>query len=38
MASQSLGTNYLLNPALAAWMPLLVFGPLAYVFSRPLWD
>lgn len=38
LAAQSLGTNYLLNPVLAAWLPLLVFGPVAYVTSRPLWD
>jgi lipopolysaccharide export system permease protein len=38
LASQSLGSSYLINPVLAAWIPLLVFAPLAYVFARPLWD
>lgn len=38
LACQSLGTNYLLNPVLAAWLPLMIFAPLAYVLSRPLWD
>ena len=33
-----LGTNYLLDPLIAAWTPLVVFGPVAYVWSRPLWD
>ncbi|MEE8451093.1 MAG: LptF/LptG family permease [Thermoguttaceae bacterium] len=28
-ASQQLGANYLLSPALAAWMPLLIFVPIA---------
>lgn len=28
-ASQQLGANYMLSPALAAWMPLLIFVPLA---------
>ena len=28
-ASQQLGANYLLNPALAAWIPLLLFVPIA---------
>ena len=33
-----LGSNYLLDPTLAAWIPLVVFGPLAYTLARPLWD
>jgi lipopolysaccharide export system permease protein len=33
-----LGANYFLSPPLAAWLPLMVFGPLAYMLSRPLWD
>jgi len=38
MASDALGRNYLISAALAAWLPLLVFGPLAYTTARPLWD
>ena len=38
LVSHSLGTNYLLSPHLAAWLPLLVFAPIAYVLARPLWD
>jgi lipopolysaccharide export system permease protein len=38
MLSHWLGANYLLSPALAAWLPLLIFGPLAFTLSRPLWD
>jgi lipopolysaccharide export system permease protein len=37
-ASGALGRSYLINASLAAWLPLLVFGPLAYTFARPLWD
>lgn len=37
-ASDALGRNYLISATLAAWLPLLVFGPLAYVAARPLWD
>lgn len=33
-----LGSNYLLDPTIAAWTPLVIFGPLAYVLSRPIWD
>lgn len=33
-----LGSNYLLDPTLAAWVPLVIFGPLAFTWSRPLWD
>ena len=35
---RALGNNYLLSPALAAWAPLLAFGPVAFVSARPLWD
>ena len=38
MLSHWLGTNYILSPALAAWLPLMIFGPLAFALSRPLWD
>lgn len=38
MASDALGRNYLMSAVLAAWLPLLVFGPLAYTAARPLWD
>jgi lipopolysaccharide export system permease protein len=36
--SDALGRNYLISATLAAWLPLLIFGPLAYVAARPLWD
>lgn len=39
MACQALGTSYLLkSTTLAAWLPLLIFGPIAYVSVRWLWD
>jgi len=38
MACHALGSNYLLSATLAAWLPLLVFGPIAYAVARPLWD
>lgn len=39
MLSHWLGANYYIeSPALAAWLPLMIFGPLAFTLSRPLWD
>jgi lipopolysaccharide export system permease protein len=38
LTCHGLGSNYLLDPVLAAWIPLVVFGPLAYTIARPLWD
>jgi lipopolysaccharide export system permease protein len=38
LACHTLGRSYLLSATLAAWLPLLVFGPLAYTLARPLWD
>jgi lipopolysaccharide export system permease protein len=38
LASHSAGTNYLISPHLAAWLPLLIFAPVAYLLARPLWD
>lgn len=38
LVCHALGKNYLLSASLAAWLPLLVFGPLAYAATRPLWD
>lgn len=38
LACHALGKNYLLNTTLAAWLPLLIFGPLAYALARPQWD
>ncbi|HZL87347.1 MAG TPA: LptF/LptG family permease [Pirellulaceae bacterium] len=38
LSSHSAGQNYLLSPHLAAWLPLIVFAPIAYVLARPLWD
>jgi lipopolysaccharide export system permease protein len=32
----ALGTNYLLSPALAAWIPLMIFVPLAVWMAEPL--
>ena len=37
-ACHSLGKGYLLSATLAAWLPLLIFGPLAFTLARPLWD
>lgn len=37
-ASHAAGANYLLRPALAAWLPLVIFAPAAYSLARPLWD
>lgn len=33
----TLGSNYLLSPAFSAWLPLLIFTPLAYTTAIPLW-
>lgn len=38
LGCQSMGSTGLLNPALAAWTPLLVFGPIAVWLSDPLWS
>lgn len=38
LTCHALGSNYLISPALAAWLPLMVFGPLAYSVARPLWE
>jgi len=38
LACHGLGSNYLLSPTLAAWLPLLIFGPIAYTLARPIWD
>lgn len=38
LTCHGLGSNYLLNPIWATWIPVLVFAPLAYVAARPLWD
>lgn len=35
---RALGVNYLLDATIAAWLPLLIFGPVAYVLGRPIWD
>ncbi|WP_425615578.1 LptF/LptG family permease [Anatilimnocola sp. NA78] len=35
---QGLGNNFLLRPTLAAWMPLMIFAPIAFTVARPLWD
>jgi lipopolysaccharide export system permease protein len=36
LGSQYLGAAYLLSPALAAWLPLMVFVPWAVATSDPL--
>jgi lipopolysaccharide export system permease protein len=38
LACHAMGNNYLLSTTLAAWLPLFVFGPLAFVMARPVWD
>jgi lipopolysaccharide export system permease protein len=38
LVCRGLGLNYLLSSTLAAWLPLLVFGPIAYVLARRMWD
>jgi lipopolysaccharide export system permease protein len=38
MASRALGSNYLLSPSLAAWLPLVVFIPLAAALAPRFWD
>jgi lipopolysaccharide export system permease protein len=39
LISHSLGVNYVLpSTTLAAWLPLLIFGPVAYASGRRLWD
>jgi lipopolysaccharide export system permease protein len=38
LACHAVGANYLLDATLAAWLPLLIFGPIAYTAARPLWD
>ena len=38
LVCRALGVNYLLDATLAAWLPLLIFGPVAYVLARPIWS
>ncbi len=38
LVCHAVGSNYLLDATLAAWLPLLIFGPIAYAAVRPLWD
>ncbi len=38
LACHAMGNNYLLSTTLAAWLPIFVFGPLAYAMARPVWD
>ncbi|WP_254507021.1 LptF/LptG family permease [Anatilimnocola floriformis] len=38
LVCQGLGNNYLLEPTFAAWLPVLIFAPIAYTLARPLWD
>jgi len=36
LGCQSLGSSYMISPALAAWLPLIVFVPAAMAMSEPL--
>ncbi len=38
VACHGLGSIYLLSPALAAWLPLMIFIPLAALLSRGIWE
>jgi lipopolysaccharide export system permease protein len=38
MGLQYLGTIYYIQPALAAWAPLMLFVPLAVVMAQPMWE
>ena len=38
LVCQGLGNNYLLEPTFAAWLPVLIFAPVAFTLARPLWD
>lgn len=38
LVCQGMGNNYLLSPPLAAWLPMLLFGPVAFVLAKPMWD
>ncbi|MBN2291105.1 MAG: LptF/LptG family permease [Pirellulales bacterium] len=38
LALQSLGSNYLLSPALAAWAPLMLFVPAAVGMAGTMWE
>lgn len=38
IASHSLGSLYLVSPAVAAWLPLLLFVPFAAAMSRGIWE
>ena len=38
LVCRGMGNNYLLSPPLAAWLPMLLFGPVAFVLARPMWD
>ncbi len=38
LAAHAMGAGYFISPALAAWFPILVFGPFAYALSEPLWE
>lgn len=38
LACHAMGNNYLLSTPIAAWLPLFVFGPLAFTMARPVWD
>ena len=38
LTARAMGANsYMLSPALAAWLPLFLFGPCAYISSSSLW-
>jgi lipopolysaccharide export system permease protein len=38
LACQSLGNTVVISPALAAWLPLMILGPVAYVMAARRWE
>jgi lipopolysaccharide export system permease protein len=38
VACQALGNAILVSPALAAWLPMLIFVPIAYVTALRRWE
>lgn len=38
LVCQGMGNNFLLRPTMAAWLPFMIFAPIAFVLARPLWD
>jgi len=38
MGSQRLGAIYAISPALAAWLPLILFAPVAVEMGHSMWE